>query len=157
VSTIENTALVLRYVQEVLNEGRVESVDVLCATELLIHVPHFLAGVLRGRAVLKQLINYNRIVFPDEHVDVEDTIAERDKVSARGTFRGTYHGIPLEHRIADKVMPIVLVSGIAIFRVLDGKIAEIWHEENFIEALRQLGIPAIFPPELALAKGLWQN
>jgi predicted ester cyclase len=48
-------------------------------------------GMLRGRAVLKQLINYNRIIFPDGHVDVEDTIAERDKVSARGTFRGTYH------------------------------------------------------------------
>ena len=54
-------------------------------------------------------------------------------------------------------MPIVLISGIAIFRIFDGKIAEIWHEENFIEALRQLGIPAPFPPELALAKGVWQN
>jgi hypothetical protein len=64
---------------------------------------------------------------------------------------------PLERRIADKVMPIVLISGIAIFRILDRKISEIWHEENFIEALRQLGIPAVFPPELALAKGVWQN
>ena len=34
---------------------------------------------------------------------------------------------------------------------------EIWNEENFVEALRQLGIPAVFPPELALAKGLWAN
>ena len=124
--------------------------------EPLIHVPH-LPGALRGRAILKQLINYNRIVFPDGHVDVEDIIAERDKVSARGTFRGTYQGILLERRIADKVMPIVLISGIAIFRILDGKIEEIGHEENFIEALRQLGIPAVFPPELALVKGLWQN
>jgi predicted ester cyclase len=156
VSIADNTALVLRYVQEVLNEGRVDSIDLLCATELLVHIPH-LPEVLRGSAVLKQLVNYNRIVFPDGHVDVEDIIAERDKVSARGTFRGTYHGVPLERRIADKVMPIVLISGIAIFRVMDGKIAEIWHEENFVEALRQLGIPPVFPPELALAKGLWTN
>ena len=155
-SIADNTALVLRYVQEVLNEGRVESIDLLCASEVLVHIPH-LPEVLRGSAVLKQLLNYNRIVFPDGHVDVEDTIAERDKVSARGTFRGTYHGVPLERRIADKVMPIVLISGIAIFRVMDGKIAEIWHEENFVEALRQLGIPPVFPPELALAKGLWTN
>jgi hypothetical protein len=63
----------------------------------------------------------------------------------------------VKRRIADKVTPIVLVSGIAIFRVLDGKIAEIWHEENLIDALLQLGIPAIFPPELALAKGVFQN
>ena len=151
-STVQNTALVLRYVQEVLNEGRIESIDLLCAHELLIHVPH-LPGVLRGPTRLKQLVNYNRIIFPDGHVKVEDTIAERDRVSARGTFRGTYHGAPLERRIAEKVMPIVLISGIAIFRIEDGKIGEIWHEENFIEALRQLGIPAPFPPELALARG----
>ena len=69
-STAENTALVLRYVQEVLNEGRLESVDLLCAPDLLIHVPHLL-GVFRGQAILKQLINYNRIVFPAGHVDVE--------------------------------------------------------------------------------------
>ena len=156
-STKENKDLVLRYIQEVLNEGKVESVDSLCAPELMIHLPHF-PEMLRGREVLKQLIRYNRIVFPDGHVRVEDMIAERDKVSARGTFRGTYHGAALERRIADEVRPIVLVSGIDIFRILDGKmICEMWHEENFIEALRQLGIPAVFPPELALAKGLWQN
>jgi predicted ester cyclase len=157
VSIEENKALVLRYVQEVLNEGSEESVNSLCASDLLIHLPHF-PGVLRGREALKQLIKYNRIVFPDGHVDVEDIIAERDKVSARGTFRGTYHGVPLERRIADEVRPILLISGIAIFRILEGKvICEMWHEENFIEVLRQLGIPAAFPPELALAKGLWQN
>ena len=50
-------------------------------------------------------------------------------------------------------MPIVLVSGIVIFRILDGKIAEIWHEENFIEALRQLGIPTIFPPGVCPREG----
>ena len=156
-STEENNTLVLRYVQEVLNEGKVESVDALCTPELLIHLPHF-PGALRGREPLKQLVRYNRIVFPDGHVDVEDIIAERDKVSARGMFRGTYHGTPLERRIANEVRPILLISGIAIFRILDGKmICEMWHEENFIEALRQLGIPAVFPPELALAKGLWQN
>jgi hypothetical protein len=63
----------------------------------------------------------------------------------------------LERKISDKVMPIVLISGIAIFRIVEKKIGEMWHEENFIEALRQLGIPAAFPPELAIAKGLWQN
>jgi len=157
VSTEENKALVLRYVQEVLNKGSIESIDSFCAPELLIHLPH-LPGALRGREALKQLVRYNRIVFPDGHVDVEDIIAEQDKVSARGTFRGTYHGTSLERRIADEVRPILLISGIAIFRILDGKmICEMWHEENFTEALRQLGIPAAFPPELALAKGLWQN
>src|SRR5215813_11883256 len=82
VSTKENKALVLRYIQEVLNEGKIESLDSLCAPELLIHLPHF-PEMLRGREVLKQLIHYNRIVFPDGHVRVEDMLAEEDKVSAR--------------------------------------------------------------------------
>lgn len=86
----DNTALVIRYVQEVLNKGRIDSIDLICAPDLIIHLPQFL-GALCGREVLKQLINYNRTVFPDGHVDIEDTIAERDKVSARGTFHGTYH------------------------------------------------------------------
>jgi len=152
----DNTALVIRYVQEVLNEGRIDSIDLICAPDLIIHLPQFL-GALRGREVLKQLIKYNRTVFPDGHVDIEDTIAELDKVSARGTFHGTYHGTPLERRIADGVRPIVVTSGIAIFRIVGGKIAEMWLEENFIDVLRQLGIPVAFPPELALAKGLWAN
>jgi predicted ester cyclase len=156
VSTEENKALVVRYIEEVLNQGRLEAVDLLCAPELLIYVPHF-PGVLRGPEVLKQLVNYNRIIFPDGHVHIEDIIAEGDKISSRGTFRGTHHGISLERKISDKVMPIVLISGIAIFRIIERKIGEMWHEENFIEALRQLGIPAAFPPELAIAKGLWQN
>lgn len=50
-----------------------------------------------------------------------------------------------------------MTSGIAIFRIVGGKIAEMWLEENFIDVLRQLGIPVAFPPELALAKGLWAN
>src|SRR5437868_14744489 len=114
VSTEENKALVVRYIEEVLNQGRLDAVDLLCARDLLIRVPH-LPGVLRGREVLKQLVNYNRIIFPDGHVDIEDIIAEGDKVSSRGTFRGTYHGNPFERKISDKVMPIVLISGIAIY------------------------------------------
>jgi predicted ester cyclase len=159
-STEENKTIIRRYFQEVLNEGKIEVVDELVATEVALHQPPFRA-TLHGLEVLKQLIGYNRTVFPDRRVDIEDIVAEADKVAVRGTFRGTYHGAPLGHesprKIADGVMPVVLVSGMAIFRIDATKIAEVWTEEDFVEALRQLGIPAVFPPELALVKGWTSN
>src|SRR5262245_20382852 len=119
-STEENKALIRRYVHDVLNQGKIELVDSLCAPELLHHLPQF-SGPLRGREMLKQLINYNRTVFPDRCVQIEDILAEADRVAVRATFRGTYHGAPLAPHaanppceIADGVMPVVLMSGIAI-------------------------------------------
>ena len=154
-----NKTLVHRYVQEVVNEGKIALVDSIFATELALHLPHF-PKPLRGREILKQLIGQTRAVFPDQRLDIEDLVAEADKVVIRATFRGTYHGAPLEQhppcKIADGVMPIVLISGMTIFRIEAGTIAEVWVEENFVEVLRQLGIVALFPPELACIKG-WTN
>src|SRR5262245_33372671 len=154
-----NKAIVRRYVQEVVNEGNIELLDSLFASELVLKLPHF-PGPLRGRKILKQLIGQSRIAFPDMHMDIEDMIGEGDKVFTRGTFRGTYHGAPLGRqspcKIADGIMPIVLIPGMTLFRIEAGKISEVWVEENFVEVLRQLGIPVEFPPELACIKG-WSN
>ena len=52
----DNTALVIRYVQEVLNKGRIDSIDLICAPDLIIHLPqfleHFAAGKFGEAAVL---------------------------------------------------------------------------------------------------------
>jgi steroid delta-isomerase-like uncharacterized protein len=158
-ATEENKAIVRRYVQEVVNEGKIEVINSVFATELALHLPHF-PRPLRGREILRQLIGQTRTVFPDMRMDIEDIVAEADKVFTRGIFQGTYHGAPLGRqspcKIADGVMPIVLISGMTLFRIEAGKIGEVWIEENFLEGLRQLGIPAVFPPELACIKG-WSN
>ncbi len=60
--TEENKAIVRRYVQEVVNEGKIELVDSLFSTDLAFHLPH-LHGPLRGREIFKQLIGQTRIVF----------------------------------------------------------------------------------------------
>ena len=154
--TDENKAIVRRYVQEVVNEGTIELVDSLFSTDLAFHLPH-LHGPLRGREIFKQLIGQTRIVFPDMRMDIEDIVAEADKVFTRGTFRGSYHGAPLSAwKIADGVVPIVLIPGMTLFRIERRKIGEVWVEENFLEVLRQLGISVTFPPELPCIKG-WMN
>lgn len=78
-----------------------------------------------------------RSAFPDLHVTPDLVIAEGDFVvvrwTARGTNTGTGNGIPATGRKVE-------VSGTAIFRFEDGKIAEEWTAANTIGLMRQLGL-----------------
>lgn len=78
-----------------------------------------------------------RSAFPDLTVNVDLMVAEGDMVAvrwtARGTNTGTGNGIPATGRK-------VQVSGTAIFRFVDGKIAEEWTAANTIGLMRQLGL-----------------
>jgi predicted ester cyclase len=80
-----------------------------------------------------------RASFPDFHMEVEDVIAEGDKVvghfKCSGTHRGEWQGIPpTGMRLED-------VDEIYIFRVEDGKLAAATAVvEDNLTRLRQLGI-----------------
>ncbi len=79
---------------------------------------------------------------------IEEMIAEGDRVMVRWTFRGThqgeYLGIPPTHK------PIMF-SGIYIFRIQDGRIAEIWNLWDQVGEWQQLGILPETPEILKLA------
>lgn len=78
-----------------------------------------------------------RSAFPDLIVKVDIMVAEGDLVAvrwtARGTNTGTGNGIPATGRK-------VQVSGTAIFRFVDGKIAEEWTSANTLGLMKQLGL-----------------
>jgi steroid delta-isomerase-like uncharacterized protein len=78
-----------------------------------------------------------RSAFPDLAVNVDLMVAERDLVAVRWTARGTNtgsgNGIPATGRKVE-------VSGTAIFRFVDGKIAEEWTSANTLGLLKQLGL-----------------
>ena len=78
-----------------------------------------------------------RSAFPDLHVTADLIIAEGDLVAVRWTARGTNtgagNGIPATGRKVE-------VSGTAIFRFVDGKIAEEWTSANTLGLLKQLGL-----------------
>jgi steroid delta-isomerase-like uncharacterized protein len=78
-----------------------------------------------------------RSAFPDLAVNVDLMVAEGDMVAvrwtARGTNTGTGNGIPATGRR-------VQVSGTAIFRFENGKIAEEWTSANTLGLLKQLGL-----------------
>jgi predicted ester cyclase len=78
--------------------------------------------------------------FPDLERPIDDLVAEGDKVVARwrsiGTHLGSFQGIPPTGK------PLMM-SGITVFRVADGKVVEEWSESDVLGLLQQMGaIPA---------------
>ena len=118
---------------EIWSEGRVELINDLFAGNF---VGHFPAGTVHGReGVLAQVIAH-RTAFPDWTEEVEDTIADRDRVVIRFTSRGTNLGDflgnpPTRNRVE--------ISEVAIFKLSDGKIVEQWVYPDMLSMQRQLG------------------
>jgi steroid delta-isomerase-like uncharacterized protein len=78
-----------------------------------------------------------RLAFPDGRYTVDQVLAEGDFVVVRFTGRGANTG-------AGNGLPVtgkqVELSGITIFRIVGGKIAEEWTEYNKLSLLKQLGL-----------------
>lgn len=75
--------------------------------------------------------------FPDARITVEDTVAADDRVALRFTLNGTHEGPFLG---AEPTGQEVQLTGMAICRVEDGEIAEIWLESDQSGVLQQLGV-----------------
>jgi steroid delta-isomerase-like uncharacterized protein len=75
--------------------------------------------------------------FPDLYITTDDLIAEGDKVTkvwtANCTHKGDFMGIPATGKP-------VSVKGMEVFRIEDGKIAEIWSIMDNLGMMQQLGV-----------------
>ena len=123
-SVEENKALVRREQGELWNHtGNLDAAAELFAPDRVEDAKQEAANVRRG--------------FPDLESTIEDLIAERDKVvahwRAQATHRGEYMGItPTGNRVD--------FTGISIYRIEGGKIAESWSVSDLLGMMQQLGV-----------------
>ncbi len=138
-STEENKALALRFVEEGINSrGNLAVIDDLFASDFVDRNPlPGLPSLLPGLAGFKQLVVIFRAAFPDLHYTVEDMIAEGDKVVFRYTARGTNEGELLGMPPTGERMTM---TGIDIFRITGGRIVEWWHTDDYLDLLQQFGM-----------------
>ncbi len=141
-SAEENKALIRRFFQAIddgCKTGNADILDEFLAPDFVEHNPF--PGLPPTREGWKQAFEGFVAGAPGYHV-IEDLIAEDDKVVGRitayGTHTGDLFGIPATGK------PI-RVSGIAIWRIRDGKIVEHWHETDQMDLMHQLGV--LPPPE----------
>ena len=133
-STEENKALVqqLIHLQE---SGDLNTVDQILAPNWVNHDPSM--PPLQGYEGFKQLTMLFRSAFPGFHTEIEDMLAEGDKVAARfrlrGTNTGSFQGMPPTGKAVD-------VTGTGIFRVVDGKVTDNWVNFDALGLMQQLGV-----------------
>ncbi|BAY86761.1 hypothetical protein NIES267_62720 [Calothrix parasitica NIES-267] len=75
--------------------------------------------------------------FPDIKQQVEDVIAEDDKVVYRTTIKGTNSGEFLGTPATNKA---VKANDFTLLNIVEGKITEWWYECNLLEVMKQLGL-----------------
>ena len=87
---------------------------------------------------LEQLERQFSTAFPDAYHAIDDLIAEDDRVvlrtTARATHRGLFEGIAPTGRSVE-------FTGLVVYRIQDGKIAESWGEIDFLKLIRELRRP----------------
>jgi predicted ester cyclase len=125
----KNKAVVSGYLKEILAGGNLAAADKYFSQEVAFN------GGPPSKETIAALFHLFRGAFPDLQVVVDDQIAAGDKVATRVTFKGTHSGhlwdIPPTGRR-------VTFKGIALDRIADGKVVEMWHEADFTGLRMQL-------------------
>ncbi len=133
-STEENKALVQQLIQ-LQERGDLSTVDQFIAPNWVNHDPSL--PPLQGYEGFRQLTMLFRSAFPDLHTEIEDMLAEGDKVAARIRFRatntGSFQGMPATGKAVD-------VTATGIFRVVDGKVTDNWVNLDALGLMQQLGV-----------------
>ena len=130
----ENKAMVRRWFEEVWNKGRVAAIDELLAPNGLVHG---LGGDMQGPAAFKPFHAAYRDAFPDVKIELEDLIAEGDKVAFRWSATATHRGNGLNFAATNRP---VSFSGMGVIRVENGKLVEGWNIFDQLGMMQQLGV-----------------
>ncbi len=132
----ENKAIVRRAIEDIWSGADPQAAADLLAPDVVYH-HGTLPMPLQGREALVSVMLANRMIFPDRRVTIEDLFAEGDRVVWRGVAYGTHQGGAIFG-----VQPTgaqTAVSGMGIFRLADGRIAEVWLEDNLVGLVLQIG------------------
>jgi steroid delta-isomerase-like uncharacterized protein len=136
-TTIEKTniAIVRKFFEAGPSKGDLVAADALLHPEFSLHTPLPTPGP--GIVEMNNVITTCRAAFHGLHVTIDDIMADGNKVTARFTARGTHNG---EFMGVPPTGKAITLTAIEIFRIKDGKIAELWGEVNLMGLMQQLGM-----------------
>jgi len=124
-----NKALARRFHEEIFDQGNLDVADEILAPDFTWYNPPTETFVTGPEAV-KQQARELRGFIPDFVLTDEDVIAEGDRVVIRWTLRGSAQ---------TEAGPVpVTYTGIDIFRIQDGQLAELWQNTDDLGLEAQL-------------------
>jgi predicted ester cyclase len=134
----QNKAIALRFAQDGwgTNPNWEKTWDELMRADVVHHFnssPEPIVGLEANKAHNASLFQG----FPNIHHQIEDAIAETDKVVYRTTIQGTHTGeflgIPPTGKSAQ-------INDFTLLRISEGKIVEWWYDCNLLALMQQLGL-----------------
>lgn len=134
-SVEENKAIVRDYFEAFANKD-LAWIDEHIAPDFVRHDPG-LPFEVRGPEGVRHLNSVLLTAFPDLRLDIEDVVAEEDKVLARLTIRATHQGDFMDIPPTGKE---VEVSVLDLFRIADGRLEEHWAMIDNLGMMQQLGV-----------------
>jgi steroid delta-isomerase-like uncharacterized protein len=130
----ENKTIYRRFIQEVFNEGRLDALGALVSPAYVLHDAP--PGTPRGPEAIAGVVRMFRAAFPDLAIEIDELVAEGDKVAARATTRGTHRGPIMGVPATGKT---VAMTGLTMVRIVDGRLVESWVRNDVAGLMRQLG------------------
>lgn len=132
--SIEENKNIIRRYQEIYNSNNLDGLDEIIAFDVF--MPKIMPNMPSGLEGAKQVHQTTLLGMSDFHTEIQELIAEDDKVVARvlmtGTHTGNFYGIPATGKRVE-------FTGMYIARIANGKIVEHWGEEDSLSLLKQLG------------------
>lgn len=129
----QNKTIMRRMIEEIWNQGKLETADELFAPE---HTSPSVHDLPPGPESVKILARMFRAAMPDYHLVIDMIVADGEKVAARFTQSGTHTGaelmgMPPSGRKATW-------TEIGWLRIVNGKIVESWYEVDMLSMINQL-------------------
>jgi steroid delta-isomerase-like uncharacterized protein len=130
----KHEALSRRFIEEVWNKGRLDTLDQFVTHDVQGHDP---VNPTKGMAALRDVVQKYRTAFPDLRIEIQDVFSSGDKVVTRwrasGTQRGKLDELPATGRQAT-------VTGITIDRFSGDRIIESYGIWDALGLMQQLGV-----------------
>jgi steroid delta-isomerase-like uncharacterized protein len=135
----QNKTVVRKIIEEVNRDHSISNIDNILRKfyndEMVYHGTG--TGETLDKNGMKEFFSIYFAAFPDMKFEIQDLVAEGDKVvyrmTAKGTHKGELMGIPATGRTFS-------VRTIGIMRFKDGKVVEEWENFDELGVFRQLGL-----------------
>ena len=135
---MQENKLVVKKLFEGINNQDLEILDRLLIADFVWH-----GNNNQSKADYQKDVEAVIAAFPDAKWAIEEILGEEDKIVVRWTFSGTQRKAWEEVPASGKR---VTYGGTTIFRLIEGRIAEVWNNENLLSLYRQMGFQ-ITPPQ----------
>jgi steroid delta-isomerase-like uncharacterized protein len=128
---------------KVWNEGNLELLEEYMAPDVIRH-EYGVREELVGIDAIKMYIAGNRKAFPDLNITIDKIIVNDDMMVWFWTYSGTNTGPFWDDPATGRK---VILPGVTIVRVANGKAVEIWDFYNTLDMMEQVGF-TLTPPQL---------